>query len=60
MPTSEDPSYDVELARQLVSVQAECTFDEALVLMVERASVQGTTVPDIAVKVIVGLIRFGA
>ena len=43
----------------MVSVQAGCTLDDALVMLMERASVQGQTLTEIADAVLRGLIRFG-
>ena len=54
MSTFEDPGYYVEQAERIVSLQAECTLDEALVLMMERASVQRMTLTEIADAVLGG------
>jgi len=43
----------------MVSVQADCSLDEALVLMQERASVHGLTLKEVADAVVEHLIRFG-
>jgi len=43
----------------MVSVQAECTLDEALVLMKERALVAGESLLDIAEATVDRRIRFG-
>lgn len=45
-------------ATGMVSVQAECALDEALVMMSERAIVNHCTVYEIAVGVIDRTIRF--
>ncbi len=42
----------------MVSVQAHCTPDQALVLMTERAEVTGQKVEEIAKAVVERLIRF--
>ena len=46
-------------ASGMVSVQASCTVDEALVLMRDRATVQGETLDAIAEAVLERQIRFG-
>jgi len=59
MPTWEDPSYRVGKASGMVSVQADCSVDEALVLMQERAQVSHQTLSEIADDVLARRIRFG-
>lgn len=49
----------ISQASGMVSVQAECTVDYALHLMVDRANVTRCTLDDIAVAVIGRSIRFG-
>jgi AmiR/NasT family two-component response regulator len=46
-------------AQGMVTVQAECTMDEALDLMRDRAAVGGQTLEEIADAVIDRSIRFG-
>ena len=46
-------------AQGMVSVQAECSIDEALILIGERALVQHRDVIEIADAVLEHLIRFG-
>jgi AmiR/NasT family two-component response regulator len=53
-------SVAVNQASGMVSVQAACTMDEALVLMMDRATVQGETLDEIASAVLDRTIRFGA
>jgi hypothetical protein len=43
----------------MVSVQADCTLDEALKLMRDRAAVHHCNVDEIAFGVLDGAIRFG-
>jgi len=43
----------------MVSVQADCTIDEAVVLMQDRAATMGQTLDEIAAAVIDRSIRFG-
>lgn len=45
-------------AMGMVSVQADCTLDEALDLIVDRAQIARCTVYEIAVAVVDGSIRF--
>ena len=59
MATWEEVSYRVTEAQGMVSVQADCTLDEALVLMIERANVQRETLTEIAEAVLERRIRFG-
>lgn len=59
MPSWEDLSYQVAQAQGMVSVQAECTVAEALVLMKERAQVQHQSRHQIADEVLDRHIRFG-
>jgi hypothetical protein len=58
MPTWEQRSSKVLQAAGMVSVQAECTLDEAIVLMTERAQVSGKSREQIAVAVVERRIRF--
>jgi len=46
-------------AAGMVSIQADCTFDEAVVLMQERAAVHSQTLEEVAIGVIGHLIGFG-
>jgi hypothetical protein len=59
MPT-EDQQPRVSQASGMVSVQAECTLVEALVLMKERAQVTGRTLTEIADATLDRSIRFGS
>ena len=59
MTSAHEHSAQVREAARMVSVQAECTVDEAFVLMQERASVQDLTFDEVAEAVVEGLIRFG-
>jgi hypothetical protein len=43
----------------MVSVQAECTLDEALVMLKERAQVSGQTLAEVAAATVERRIRFG-
>jgi len=52
MPTSEEARNQVAEASVLVSVQADCSVEEALVLMTERARVRNQSLKDIADDVI--------
>ena len=52
-------SARVTQASGMVSVQAECSVDDALVLMRDRATVQGQTLDEIAEAVLDRRIRFG-
>jgi AmiR/NasT family two-component response regulator len=52
-------SAAVNQACGMVSVQAACSMDEALVLMQDRATVQGQMLEEIAAGVIDRSIRFG-
>jgi AmiR/NasT family two-component response regulator len=58
-PLSEH-SYKVTQASGMVSVQAGCGFDEAIMLMTERAQISGQSIHDIAQAVLDRKIRFGA
>jgi len=55
----EDHLYRVVQAQGMVSVQADCSLDNALVMMHERAQVQHRTLPQIADAVLARSIRFG-
>jgi AmiR/NasT family two-component response regulator len=59
MPTWEEVGHHVAQAQGMVSVQAECSVDQALILMVERAQVQRQTLTEIAEEVLARRIRFG-
>ena len=59
MPARDDRHPMVSQASGMVSVQAECTVDEALVLMKERALVSGESLLDIAEATVDRRIRFG-
>lgn len=59
MPTWEQRSRTVLQAAGMVSVQADCSVDEAVVLMDERAQVIGQSREAIATGVVERLIRFG-
>lgn len=52
-------SHRVNQASGMVSVQADCTIDEAVVLMQDRAATMGQTLDEIAAAVIDRSIRFG-
>ena len=52
-------SAAVNQATGMVSVQAGCSLEEALTLMRDRATVQGSTLDEIAGSVIDRSIRFG-
>jgi AmiR/NasT family two-component response regulator len=52
-------SYTVYQAQGMVTVQADCTFAEAFVIMSERAQVHGLTIEEIAEAVVDRRIRFG-
>ena len=49
----------VNQAQGMVSVQAACSLDEALVLMEDRATIQGRSLDEIAAAVVDRSIRFG-
>jgi len=53
-----DPLDVIAQAMGMVSVQAECTVDEALVLMETRAVVSHCGVDEIAIATVEGRIRF--
>ena len=53
-----DPIDAIAQAMGMVSVQAECTVDEALVLIETRALVSHCAVDEIAVAIVDGSIRF--
>jgi hypothetical protein len=59
MSTPDDHHPLVSQASGMVSVQAECTVDEALALMKERAQVSGDTLLQIAKATVDRRIRFG-
>ena len=59
MSTRDEHHPIVSQASGMVSVQAECTLDEALVLMKERALVAGESLLDIAEATVDRRIRFG-
>jgi AmiR/NasT family two-component response regulator len=46
-------------AMGMVSIQADCTIDDALTMISNRAMVEHHTVEEIAISVIDGSIRFG-
>ena len=52
-------SNRVALAAGMVSAQAECTIDEALLRMQERASRRYQTLEEVAVDVVARRVRFG-
>jgi hypothetical protein len=52
-------SHRVNQASGMVSVQADCTIDEAVLLMQDRAATMGQTLDEIAAAVIDCSIRFG-
>jgi AmiR/NasT family two-component response regulator len=52
-------SHRVSQASGMVSVQADCTIDEAVVLMQDRAATMGQTLDEIAAAVVDRSIRFG-
>lgn len=54
------PGWDqIAQAMGMVSVQADCTLDEALDMMRDRAVVHHCNVDEIAFGVLDGVIRFG-
>jgi AmiR/NasT family two-component response regulator len=59
MGYGEESSAAVSQASGMVSVQAECSVDQALALMKDRAIVHGETLEDIAAAVVAREIRFG-
>jgi hypothetical protein len=59
MPTADDHHPLVSQASGMVSVQAECTVGEALVLMKDRAVVSGESLLEIAEATVDRRIRFG-
>jgi len=59
MSVREEREPSVSQASGMVSVQAECTVDEALVLMKERALVTGRSLLDVAHATLDRSIRFG-
>jgi hypothetical protein len=59
MPTWEARSRAVNQASGMVSVQADCTLDEAVELMANRAALETKTRDEIANAVIAREIRFG-
>jgi AmiR/NasT family two-component response regulator len=56
---SADDAARVAQAMGMVSVQADCTVDEALLLIHDRAIVEGMTMHEIASQVVARRIRFG-
>jgi len=58
-PGSVDPLDVIAQAMGIVSVQADCTIDESLVLMETRALVNHCGIDEIAIATIEGSIRFG-
>ena len=58
MPTAGEMSDQVAQASGMVSVQAECTIADALVMMKERALVSQQTLRQIADAVVDRQIRF--
>lgn len=52
-------SHQVSQASGMVSVQADCTIDEAMILMQDRAATTGQTLDEIAAAVVDRTIRFG-
>ena len=59
MDTRDDHHPMVSQASGMVSVQADCTVGDALVLMKERALVSGETLLEIAEATVERRIRFG-
>jgi AmiR/NasT family two-component response regulator len=59
MTTWEELAYEVFRAQGMVSAQADCTLDEALEMMRERAQIHHQHVSDIANAVLTRRIRFG-
>jgi hypothetical protein len=59
MPTPDEYGAKVHQASGMVSVQAACTLEAALELMVERARVSAQSVDDVADAVLERRIRFG-
>jgi ANTAR domain len=59
VPTSDEHSPQVSQASGMVSVQAQCSVDEALVMLKERAQVSGQTLAEVAAATVERRIRFG-
>jgi hypothetical protein len=59
VPTSEERNPQVSQASGMVSVQADCTVEAALVLLQERARVSGQSLADVAAATVARRIRFG-
>ena len=59
MPASEEHNPQVSQASGMVSVQADCTVEEALALMKDRARVSGQTLAEVAAATVERRIRFG-
>lgn len=59
MAAWEELTYRVAQAQSMVAAQTECTMDEALAIMRERAEVQYQTLIEIADAVLERRIRFG-
>ena len=55
-----DHSERVNQAVEKIREQADCTMEEAFVLMHERATMSGMTMEEIMDSVVAGRIRFGA
>ena len=52
-------SLQVHQASGMVATQAACSFDDAIVLMNDRAATEGQTLDQIALAVLDRSIRFG-
>ena len=59
MPANEEADPRVSQASGIVSVQAQCTVEEALQLLKDRAQVSGQTLVEIATATLEHRIRFG-
>ena len=59
MAAWEELSFRVSQAQGMVSVQAECSLPEALVMMQDRATVQHQTIVQVADAILNHSIRFG-
>ena len=59
MAPSHDHGPQVNQAAGMVSVQADCTIDEALEMLKARALVSGRSLEDVAEATVQHLLRFG-
>jgi len=54
-----DTAARIEMARGIVAVQADCSLDDALQMMRDRAAVSRCTLDEIAIAVLDHSIQFG-